>query len=252
MFKSNRVTKQSSSFTVGILVAVVTLAFSPCLAQNAPLDLQLQSYPLDSAGGIVFEQKSLLVEDGYFKSEIRSQIVMTGEINRDRVRELLLAEYAELKSESGYRFRREPSGIYLYVYDRPDRRPAGWLGMLTWNDRQWEKNPVDPASIEPNVYLREQTLRVYETATGDRFGLTEFERVQVWQSFAEARDKLSEGRSQEDTDPLELGQRNGLSPDALVKSLTVTVARRFSISANQLELIVQEAAEKDWPRISID
>lgn len=237
------------------LLALFSLAATSSLAQDNPTDQMPKILPFDTVGGIEFQQRDFVVEDGYFKTEIRAQLVMTGKVTRERVEKLLQSEYDRLTAEEAYKFRRKPSGIYIYVYDRPNRRAAGWVGMLTWNDRQWEKNPPDPASIEPSIYLRDQVFRVYATATGDLYGLNEFQRVIIWQSFVDGKEKLEEDKDPggDKTDPLGLN-RGRKVPDlpSLIDNLKRTIARQNNISRYQLEMIIQEGYEKNWPREAVD
>lgn len=179
------------------------------------------------------------VSDTPLKTQIEQHIIASGTFTKAELEAEILRRYREAKSRSGFRHHRTPTNVYIYAYGTEDQARAGmglWIGMIAWttSDRR-----------EPRVQIDENRLASLSQPTEERFGLSEQERKKIFRELALVEDRaMNEAMSR--IPDSQINRQVDLQRE-LERRYKAELARKYGITAEQLQKIMVEGATNGWP-----
>jgi ribosomal protein S10 len=205
-----------------------------------------------SAAHLQYQILSREIYDIPLKTQVSIALLVPADIRRDDLVAVLQEVYQTTSTETGFKYRRVPSHIFIYAYPSREHAASGmgqWLGMI---DRVGEQDVA-------HLTVSEERLAVHATPPQARFGLTEEKRKLVFQEIVEAEDRAAkEAEARHPTpDPLKPGYSQAAVLRALHKEqdlkeqLESRYKRRlnslYHLTHKQLAEISSEGVKKNWP-----
>jgi hypothetical protein len=192
------------------------------------------------------------VYDAPVKTQVTLKLLVSGNITEKGLEELLIRLYSEIKKETGFEYRKNPNNIDIYAFTSKERAESGmaqWIGMLL-------KNVPDE---EPEIRMNDRQFAHLKAAPEEKFGLSEEKRKEIWDEIVKAEDRAN--KEAEERYPLPDPSKPGYSQTKvrdiiikqgeLIETLTEKymneVTTKYGLTQEQLDAIVAEAFEKDWP-----
>jgi hypothetical protein len=194
------------------------------------------------------------VTDTAFRAQIILEVLVTGRVTEEGLRDLLNELYASLKERKGFKYYTSPSHVYIFAYMSREHQIAGvgqWIAMLE----------MTPSSRRPYINMDRRQLDQIGIEPQSRSGLSEIERRKIWRELVKAEDKSS--REAEKNCPLP----NQYDPEfnktlweskiqeqielqeKLYEKYQDEITRKFAITREQLMDIAAEGEEKSWPLV---
>lgn len=143
------------------------------------------------------------IYDAPIKTQVISNILVSGEITDQGLRELLKQLYDSIGQRKGFKYHPSPTAIYVYAFTSKERAESGmgqWIAML-------EKSH---AATSPGITINNSQLALVGTRPEERFGLPEQRRVQIWSEYCLVENRAAdEAERQHPIDPtqsMEVGQ----------------------------------------------
>jgi hypothetical protein len=192
------------------------------------------------------------VYDAPVKTQVTLKLLVSGDITKKGLEELLTRLYLEIKKETGFKYRKNPNNIDIYAFSSKERAESGmgqWIAMLL-------KNVPDE---EPKISMNDRQLAHLNVVSEEKFGLSEEKRKEIWAEIVKAEDRANEEAEERYPvpDPSKPGYSQTKVKDILIKQgdliETLTekykneVTKKYGLTREQLDAIVAEAFEKDWP-----
>ena len=181
-------------------------------------------------------QYSILDEKVYDepgKTQVRQDILVSGQISEAGLRTLLGQLYSGIMARRGFRYSKAPTNVYIYAFTSPERARSGqWIAML-WKHRD----------TGPTIDVFEGELSQLGAPDEERFGLSEDERKEIWWEVGLAGKEMWE--ECERLYP-EWEHEIWQCLDTLWDRIIADVAKRYDLSVEQLEEIGEEARREFW------
>lgn len=177
--------------------------------------------PASSASGISVQVLKRDVTDVPLQTLVRVELLVSGRPTEAQLRVLLNQQY-EIANSGRYKHHSRPTAIQIAVYKSRDHAASGsgqWLALLNYHHLS-----IPQPTVEINMHQFTNLGKTPET----RLGLTEVQRKKIFSEYVLAQDLAAD--RQVDRTPYENA-----------------VARKYKLSREQLNAIVGEAQEKDWP-----
>ena len=181
------------------------------------------------------------------KAMVDLHIVITGKIQEDGLRELLKKLYAKTSKERGFKYHTNPTFVFISAYsdkERAESRSGGWVAMLrkTVYDRK------------PDIQVNSKLLAIIKAEPVKRFGLTEDQRRAVYVELILAERKATKGAEAKyplGQEGVDLKEHMALMYK-LNEQYRATIAKKYSLTEDQLFKIGGEGFEAQWPSPSPD
>jgi hypothetical protein len=187
------------------------------------------------------------------KSEIAIHAIVSAEVTADGAARLLHKLHSELSTADGFRHHDGPlMNAFIYLYSSEAHYTSGmaqWVAMLARTG----------VGAFPEVQIRREAIDALIPPAEKKFGLSEKERVNVFESIVRAEDRA--GREARARFPDSNPGTPGYSPVAARKQLDQQVQlqerlshrykaqlqRRYGLDDSVLLAIRVEARTKNWP-----
>lgn len=195
----------------------------------------------------------ILKEDIYdapVKSQVSLNILVPQKSSENELRSLLTHLYSKYSKRNNLKYHDYPTNIYIYAYtnqERANSEMGQWLAMLA-------KSSGD---IQPTFKFNDREYKSLNNSQENRFGLSESKRKLIWREII-----LAEDRARQEAETLypltvEYIQNNPNGGESQLKKQSEMlnilsqkykneIAKKYSITINQLKHISVEGLEKDW------
>jgi hypothetical protein len=227
-----------------------TLAWLACGPGRVPSELggksrvdEAAALPIQAVGpvdrDVVYTLFDESVSDAPIKTQIEQHIVAQGIPSREGLVNEIHRRYAEAKARRGFRYHNPASNIYIYVYGSEEQaraRQGLWIGMVA-------KGPAEKG--EPQVQIGETRLAALSAQPEERFGLSAEERQRVFREIA-AAEKRATQEAMERVPDSRIMEQIELERD-LAAEYKRALARKYTISEEELQGIGLEGVKKGWP-----
>lgn len=203
-------------------------------------------------GQLAYEILNEEVYDAPIKTQVVLEILVSGSITAEPLEKLLRTLYDEIVSRRGFQYHTNPTNVYIYAFTTRERAASGmgqWIAMIdkSFND------------TSPEFSINERQLEQLGAEPETRQGLSEEERIKIFQEIVRAEDRAREEAMRRYPDLIP-GQP-GYSQDAFMAQLYKQmdeqdrltevykdqVAAKYGLTREQLKEIVSEGLLKDWP-----
>jgi hypothetical protein len=182
------------------------------------------------------------------KTQIERHIVVDTSVTPQSARALLEAQHSELSARRGFRFHDSPTNVYIYLYATRAHAAAGeglWLAML---DRSF-------GEVTPNIHVKEEAIADLHRPKVVKFGLSEAERIAVYQAIVTAEDSTDKAAQMRYPDPVRGSRaaylanlrRQGEYREQLLDRAKRQLARRYGLTRAQLDSLTSEGMQRQWP-----
>lgn len=152
--------------------------------------------------------------DGPGKTQVLVNILISGEISEQNIRDLLNKLYIETKDRKGFKYHDNPTHIFIYIYTSEYiNSQSQWIGML---EKIGEENM--------EIYINDRQISHLDKLTEEKFGLSEEQRKEIYKDIVIAEDIGMIGQEK-----LEF------------------VAKKYRMTSEQMKEIQNEGFTKDWP-----
>ena len=245
--------QKRTAIAISVMVLSVAVALGaafgdlpkPSIQNNEPN--ALSQIPATMTYQILDEETS----DVPIKTQVTVNLLVSGTITQEGLKKLLGNFYREIMARRGFKYHEAPTNVYIFAYTSKERAESGylWIAML-------DKSYSDSG---PKISINERQLALLGLEPGDRFGLTEEQRVAIFQEIVLAEDQaLAEAMAKyPDLIP---GTRNYSQEafrhqldrqieetDRLKEEYKEQLATKHGLTREQLDMIATEGLEKDWP-----
>lgn len=185
------------------------------------------------------------IVDVPLKTEIVQQILVKGDLSKEKITKFIWSRYNSLKDRHGFKHHRSPTNIGVYLYISKEHYNSGmgqWLAMIY--------NRVDKNS--PKVIYSMNFQGQIESLNAKPeiiFGLPEGKRKEIWEesihvedkSWAEAEKAIPNPQSMEDL------KRTGKLQEELNEKYNIEIIKKYGINKEILKEIILEGLKKGWP-----
>jgi len=209
-------------------ILIVCLALIACAGETTPTQVGLPQYS-------ILDEK---VDDGPIKTQVRQNILASGQISEAGLRTLLGQLYSGIMARRGFRYSKAPTNVYIYAFTSPERARSGqWIAML------WKH--LDDTG--PTILVFEGELSQLGAPDEERFGLSEDERKEIWWEVGLAvKETVEECERLYPEWDRETLQRFNRCLDGMWDRIIADAAERYDLSVEQLEEIGHEANRECW------
>jgi len=211
----------------------------------------LDASPTRNISGINYKIFHEDIHDSPIKSQITQKIIVYGDINSYSLEQMLLGIYNELKIRTEFTYHKYPTHIFIYAYTDQDRAKSGssWIAML-------DKIGDIPAEVS----IKKNQINQLSVPATKKFGLLDKDRIRVYQEYykleGEAMNKVQKRYPLKEGDPEGtnsiLLQKQAQLLESLTKQFRNYLANRYALTLNELDQIIFEGINKDWPAVAYD
>jgi len=201
--------------------------------QSAPMDYEIIEEDLHEGG---------------IKAQVVLKVLVSGNITKRHLEKLLRLLYDAQKDRTDFKAWDRPTHIFIYAYTDHDRAETGyaWIGML-------DKVGSSPEKIK----IKEDLIAQLSRPSTMQFGLSEEERIRVYQDYyrleGEAIKKAERQYPIKSTNSVatnrEMIKKQSRAQEAYTKQFRQMLVEKHNISLTQLNKIIYEGVEKDWPTV---
>jgi len=186
------------------------------------------------------------VHDIPIKTQVQLDVLISDTaISKQKVSDLLTFLYDKTARRTGFKYRKNPTNIYIYAYTSKEKAESGmaqWVGMISksYDDTQ------------PKIDISENQLNSLALKQVDKFGLSEEIRLEIWNKSIKIEDK-----AQKEADlkfPLDAAgisqgnfKRNRTLNNKLKESYEKELATEYNIGVAIIDSIGIEGFTKGWP-----
>jgi hypothetical protein len=206
-----------------------------------PTDTPTPIAQLTPTPTIVLPEYTLFKDNSYEDAgtvKVIWEILVSPDVTKEPLNVLLNELYKKaLAKTSGSNNR--PVVIAIYAYTSEEYAMSGmgqWIGCVS-------KSGVD---TQPTIVFNERQLSTKTETTETKFGLSEAERIRIWQDMVRAEDRAQEEALQVYPDMAPYDEFQKLY-DELASKYMSELAQREGLTLEQLDEIDFEAFSKDWP-----
>jgi len=184
------------------------------------------------------------------KAQVALSVLLKDKPQESQLRALLNDLFRQSMKRTGFRFRKHPTAVYIYIYESPNHyQSGGWLAMLSYNENVGDRTP--------NIDVCDEALRALHRPQV-RFGLTEEQRREIFWEIVVLEDKA---RKEAETlypepelgpsfskvlfrDAIEKQQQHAAS---LREQYEEILRRQYRLTKEEVDDIGIEGVTKHWP-----
>ncbi len=183
------------------------------------------------------------IYDAPIKSQITQYILIKSNISKDGLEILLHNQFEMLMKRSGFKYRKNPTNIYIFVYNDKEKaivEQGLWLAML-----EFIKNYND----KPVISIREEQIALLRKKPEEKFGLTEAQRKEIFKEIIK-----TERRSIKEAEKLYPSnlKKQVVKADELNEKFQNMLAKKYNLSSEHLDSIGMEGIKNLWVRPSLN
>ncbi len=123
------------------------------------------------------------VYDAPIKTQVSLDLLITGKISEESVRDLLLKIFTNTANQRNFKYHSKPTHIFIYAYSDIERaRSSGigqWVGMLSKAGKM----------TRPEIRINQKLIAQLGTNPIIKFGLSEKKRKQIWTELVLVEDR---------------------------------------------------------------
>jgi uncharacterized protein YgiM (DUF1202 family) len=199
---------------------------------------------ISKAIGYVFANEDIY--DVPVKTQIELKIIVRENVTAENLRYLLNLLYDQNIKRTGFIYHTNPTNLYIYIYNSEARAKSGgsqWIAMIS-------KSYDDKT---PSIRINEKQIKLQYVEKESKYGLSEDARVKIWHEYIKAEDRaeLEAEKKYPLTYPAEVTEekmkKNSEYYDQLNKKYKANIAVKNNLTEEQLEEIVLEGINKQWP-----
>ncbi|MDP8262723.1 MAG: hypothetical protein P9M13_05415 [Candidatus Ancaeobacter aquaticus] len=183
--------------------------------------------------------------DAPLKTEIVQQILIKGDLSKEKITKFIWERYNSLKSRHGFKFHSSPTNIGVHLYISKEHYNSGmgqWIAMIY--NRVDRSNPKVIYSMNFQGQLENLSAKPEIIS-----GISEEKRKQIWKesihaedrSWAEAEKAISNPQSMEDL------KRIGELQETLNEKYNAEIIKKYGINKEILKEVKLEGLKKGWP-----
>lgn len=207
----------------------------------------------DVAGnvGLSFVVMNEDVYDAPVKTQVTSNVLVSGQVSRSALETLLRTLYSSTRKRRGFKFHESPTHIFIYAYTSREHAESGmgqWIAMLS---RIGE-------NAEAEIAMNDRQLSQVGAAAEERFGLSEAKRKQIFSEIVKAEDRadregeakypLSDLSRPGDSESfLKQVERYNVLKEKLREKYYDELAAQYGLTRQQLDEVRMEGMTKGWP-----
>lgn len=173
------------------------------------------------------------LDDDPLTTGVRMEILIPETTTEEKLRDTLLDLYQSARSRTISRYNQPPSGVRITAYTSKELADSGmgqWIGMIS----------ILPGDTEPTIKINEKQLEQLGKKPETIFGLSEKKRIDIYMDYVRAEDKASPYKGDE------------IAYESALHKNVKKLIKKYKITQVQLDKIIDEANEKDWPLPPID
>jgi len=247
-----------SSLGYALILLIQILTFTSCGRQESPKSqekkAETQTTPVQQPQ-VALPEYSILnedINDTPLKTQITLNILVSGEISKTNLTNLLNELYSKTQDRTGFKYHNRPTHIGIYAYTSKEYAQAGlgqWIAMLLKIGE----------NVKPEITINERQISQLGAKPEAKFGLSEDKRRQIWDELIKAERRADSETEQRYPlpDPLEPNysasyagkqvEKQGKLRSFLREKYESEIAKKYGLTSKQLNKIVEEAIAKDWP-----
>ena len=186
------------------------------------------------------------------KTQVKLEILTSGEITEEGLRTLLNKLYTSISKRRGFKYHTNPTNIYIYAFTSKEHYKSGmgqWIAML-------DKGHSD---VKPNIRINKRQVAQIGAKPEEKFGLSETKRKEIYQEIVKAEDKsysesekaypLPDIFKPDYSQSIAEAQlkKQGELQDELYEKYKSELAEKYKLTRERLDEIVNEGFRKVWP-----
>lgn len=237
--KTNPPATSTPSNTSSESVSVPPPSSEPSPPQAQPENPQPSAISTSNLPGYTFLPEK--VYDAPIKTQVELNLLVSGNITREGLTSLLSEQYAKAQARRGFKYREQPSHVFIYAYTSKEHAESGggqWIAML---------NKIGETG-QPQINIKDNLLQQLGAKPEEQFGLSEDQSKQIFVEII-----LTERRATKEAE-----QKYPMTDAQQVKKMAAyesslrernknDLAKRYKLTRKQLDEIGQEGVTKSWP-----
>ena len=191
----------------------------------------------------VFDEE---VYDAPIKTQIVLKIIIREKVTAEDLKKLLNTLYSQNVNRTGFKYHTNPTNIFIFIYNSYERAKSGgsqWIAMIS---KSYDEKT-------PSISINEEQIELQNKKKESKFGLSEDTRIEIWQEYILAEDRSA--KEAEKKYPLtypavvttEKMKKYSNFQDQLIKQYKSNLANKYNITVDQIETIIDEGINKQWP-----
>lgn len=165
------------------------------------------------------------VRESPLKAQVDLDVIVKESTSEAKLRDLLKKLYGYAQSKRGFKYYSAPTSIYISIFQSESHAKSGQAQQLI----RLVKNKDE---VEPRVLVNEFQIAGSKIQSGMRFGLSERQRIDVWQDLDRAEDKIAD-----ETERRFGYESSGRREDFIINRRSYyedRVARKYHLSKDEL------------------
>lgn len=194
-----------------------------------------------AVGQATYEVVGRNVEDTPNVTKVSIRIVVPTPTTRDSLDRLLRQLHATIAAERGFRYHASPTAVFIHAYPSREHSGPEWIGMLQRVGAGVPEVTIDDKRLAAAIHPQET-----------RFGLSETARKRIAREVMRAAQRA--GRDSRERYPdtpgpnfMATARKQQALQRQLERQYMDDLARRRKLSVTQLDEILAEGFQKNWP-----
>ena len=182
------------------------------------------------------------IYDAPIKSQIAQHILIKNNYSKEDIDILLTKQFESLIKRENFKYHKNPTNIYIYVYNDKEKALAGqylWVAML-----QFVRNYND----KPEITIREEQLGLLFKEPEVKFGLTEAKRKEIFKEIIKAERRVT--KDSKKLYPSDI-KKQGAKENELIEKFENNLAKKYNLSSEQIDSICMEGIKNFGLRITV-
>ena len=178
------------------------------------------------------------IEDIPIKTQIVQHVVAIDAPTKEQLEAEVLTRYNAAKNRNGFRYHRNPTNIYIYIYGSEEQARDGqglWIAMLAKSYGE---------TGEPSVVINEERLATLTAEPEDRFGLSESDRKQLFAEIGRAQERATDEAMSRIPD-IKIMEQLELEQE-LAERYKAELAAKYGLTDEEVFQVMTEGVRKGW------
>ncbi len=184
-----------------------------------------------------FEVINEVVDDMPIKTQIQQDIIVSGQITKEGIQQLLFHQHESLMKRTGFKYHEAPTNTYIYIYDTKKKAEAGqglWLAMS-------QMGPLEKGI--PRISIREESIGRVVSEPQVKFDLSQAQREDIFKQIVVAEDRAMQEAIRSYPSNI---SKQGTLEEKLKERYGNELAKRYDLTKEQLDAIAVEGLETQW------
>lgn len=190
-----------------------------------------------------------VLKDEIYDAPVKTQVhldilIHEKSISENKILDLLTFLYDETISRSGFKYHTNPTNIFIYAYSSKEKAESGmgqWVGMIS--------KSYDDTS--PTINISETQLNSLSLKPTNKFGLTENERIEIWNKSIKIENKAHKEADKKyplDKTGITMNEikKNNALWENLKEKYEKELANEYGIGKEIIDSISVEGLTKGW------